>query len=72
MKTRIKLLDVVALTEEIPQRGLFYGQVGTVVEELAPGVFEIEFCDNDGRTYATAPLNENQMMVLRYYPVEAA
>jgi hypothetical protein len=26
--------------------------VGTVVETLAPGLFEVEFCDNDGRTYA--------------------
>ena len=33
------------MTAEI--RVLARGQVGTVVESLAPGVFEVEFCDND-------------------------
>ena len=45
----IQLLDVVALTADLPERGLYRGQVGTVVEALEPGVFEVEFCDNDGR-----------------------
>jgi hypothetical protein len=53
MSNEIQLLDVVAVTEDLPQRGLSRGQVGTVVETLAPGVFEVEFCDNAGRTYAT-------------------
>jgi hypothetical protein len=49
MNADIHLLDVVALTEDILDRGLRRGQVGTVVEMLAPGVFEVEFVDNDGR-----------------------
>jgi hypothetical protein len=52
MSDAIQLLDVVALTEDVPDRGLVRGQVGTVVEDLGAGVFEVEFCDNDGRTYA--------------------
>ena len=40
----IKQLDVVALTEPIPQRGLAQRLVGTVVEELAADVFEVAFC----------------------------
>ena len=72
MERRVKLLDVVAMSSDVPQHGLVLGQVGTVVEELAPGVFEVEFCDNDGRTYATAALNEDQLIVLHYDPVEAA
>jgi hypothetical protein len=46
------LLDVVALTADVPENGLLRGQVGTVVERLGPGIFEIEFCDDEGRTYA--------------------
>ena len=36
MNQAIQLLDVVALTEDLPQCGLYRGQVGTVVEALAP------------------------------------
>ena len=68
----IKLLDVVALTGDLPERGLRRGQVGTVVEQLAPDVFEVEFSDDDGRTYATAALPAPQLLVLHYKPVEAA
>jgi hypothetical protein len=72
MKQRIKLLDVVALTEDLPNRKLRRGQVGTVVEQLDPGVFEVEFTDNDGRTYASLALKEKQLLVLYYQPQEAA
>jgi hypothetical protein len=47
-----QLLDVVALLEDLPERGLRRGQVGTVVVQLAPGVFEVEFSDDSGRAYA--------------------
>jgi len=66
MKTEINLLDVVALTEDIPNRGLLRGQVGTVVERLNPDTFEVEFVDNDGRTYATLTLPASQLLVLHY------
>ncbi len=68
MNIEIRLLDVVALTEDIPDRGLQRGQVGTVVETLGPGVFEVEFVDNDGRTYATLALKTSQLLVLHYEP----
>ncbi len=39
----VKLLDVVALTVDIPKYNLWRGQVGTVVEILADGAaFEVE------------------------------
>lgn len=66
MRTEINLLDVVALTEDIPDRGLLRGQVGTVVERLSPDTFEVEFVDNDGRTYATLTLQASQLLVLHY------
>jgi len=73
MDIPIKLLDVVALLVDVPERGLYRGQVGTVVEELAPGVYEVEFSDSaSGHAYATLPLKAEQLIVLRYTPVQAA
>ena len=68
MNREIRMLDVVALTEDISDRGLLRGQVGTVVESLSPGVFEVEFVDNDGRTYAMLPVKTCQLLVLHYQP----
>lgn len=71
MKQNVKLFDVVALTQEIPGRELLLGQVGTVVEILAPDVFEVEFSDNEGRTFAQLALKADQLLVLHYEPVIA-
>ncbi len=62
----IKPLAVVALVEDVPARNLRRGQVGTVVESVAPGVFEVEFCDNDGCTYASLALRADQLMLLHH------
>ncbi|HET9180379.1 MAG TPA: DUF4926 domain-containing protein [Terriglobia bacterium] len=62
----IKPFAVVALLENIPQRSLRRGRVGTVVESLEPGVVEIEFSDNDGRTRATLALRADQFMILHH------
>ncbi|MFV9507772.1 MAG: DUF4926 domain-containing protein [Oscillochloridaceae bacterium umkhey_bin13] len=67
-----KLFDVVALLEAVPDHGLRRGQVGTVVEELAPHAFEVEFSDDNGRTYALLALRANQLIVLHYEPALAA
>ena len=72
MQRQIKLLDVVALLADLPERGLVQGQVGTVVEELADGVFEVEFCDDQGKTYAQCALKVEQLMVLYYQPQRVA
>ena len=68
MKQKVKLLDVVALTQELPDRDLALGQVGTVVELLAADVYEVEFSDNDGRTFAELALRADQLLVLHYEP----
>jgi hypothetical protein len=68
----IELLDVVALTEDLPQHHLFRGQVGTVAELLTPDVYEVEFNDDNGRTYAMLALRANQLMVLHYRPLQVA
>jgi hypothetical protein len=71
MSETINLLDVVALTEDVPDQKLRRGQVGTIVEVLRPGVYEVEFSDNQGRTYAQLALPARQLMVLHEEPVEA-
>ncbi len=71
MTTGVQLFDVVALTADFPDKGLPRGQVGTVVETLAPGVFEVEFSDETGRTYCQAALPEDGLIVLRYEPQPA-
>ena len=69
---RIKLLDVVALTVDLPEHNLSRGQVGTVVEILANGrAFEVEFSDNEGQTYESLGLPSEQMMVLHFQPQPA-
>ncbi|MCS6954423.1 MAG: DUF4926 domain-containing protein [Bryobacteraceae bacterium] len=52
----ITLHSVVALLEDLPKHCLVRGQVGTVVESWAPGVYEVEFSDDQGRTYAMVAL----------------
>ena len=69
MNSDIQTLDVVALTEDIPEHDLHRGQVGTVVEMLSSNTFEVEFIDNNGHTYATLPLKSSQLLVLHYQPV---
>jgi hypothetical protein len=70
MRPPIKLLDVVALTVDLPEHHLSRGQVGTVVEVLAGGeAFEVEFSDREGRTYESLGLRPDQIMVLRYEPL---
>lgn len=68
----LRLLDVVALTEDVPEHGLLRGQVGTVVEFLDKDSFEVEFSGDDGRAYALAPLMRGQLLILHYQPAHAA
>ena len=62
--SEVALLSTVALLEDLPEKSLQRGQVGTIVEVLTPGVYEVEFSDNTGsspcfcrnqREQATAP-----------------
>ena len=71
----INLLDVVALTVDLPEYNLSQGQVGTIVEILASGqAFEVEFsdsrnerlCQREGRTYESVGLRPDRLMVLRF------
>ncbi len=70
--TELELLSVVAILEDMPERGLRRGQVGTVVERLAPGVYEVEFSDDSGRTYASLAFRADQLMRLHHEPSHQA
>lgn len=66
MDDTIQLLEVVALTTDLPKADLRRGQVGTVVEILDGGnALEVELCDRDGRTYASLGLRPDQVTALR-------
>jgi Domain of unknown function (DUF4926) len=68
----MKLLDVVALLQDLPDLGLIRGQVGTIVEMYEPDVFEVEFIDSTGHTYALETLSASVLMILHHQPRELA
>jgi hypothetical protein len=61
---RIKLLDTVAVVEDVPDLGLSAGEVGAVVEELGGDAFEVEFVGPGGHTYAMHTLRGDQVVAL--------
>jgi hypothetical protein len=68
----IKILDLVALIEAIPEHGLRRGEVGTVVEWWKDGAYEVEFSDDSGEAYAFVTLRSDQMMPLYHRKRDAA
>ncbi len=60
----IKLLDVVALLKEIPEKKLLRGQIGTVIECYTDKDFEVEFSDNNGKTISMLTLTTEDIMLL--------
>jgi hypothetical protein len=65
----MKILDTVALIQNLPDLGLYKGQVGTIIEVYEPTVFEVEFVDLKGKTYAVETLDASQLMQLYYAPL---
>lgn len=64
---QIPLLSPVALIEDIPNRGLTKGQMGTVVEFLqqdGESALLVEFSDETGQPYALADLQPKQLLIL--------
>ncbi len=68
MQNAIKLFGTVALLEDMPEKGLLRGQVGYVIEIHTPDVFEVEFSDPSGITYAMLAIPGDKLMLLRYEP----
>ena len=69
---KIRLLDVVVLTQDVPKYNLKQGESGTIVDILANGeAFEVEFIDSSsGYTYALVTLCPNQLRVLHTYGID--
>lgn len=66
----IKEHEQVVLPADLPEHDLKRGQVGTIVEEWEPSVYEVEFADTDGVTYAMVALKAEQLMVLYWHPTK--
>ena len=66
----MELFSVVAVLQDLPEHQLVRGQVGTIVEELAPDVYLVDFCDDDGHTYALTALRSDQLLRLHHRPLE--
>jgi hypothetical protein len=62
----IKLLDVVALLEAIPEQNLTKGEVGTIVEQFEKDNFEAEFSNEKGQTTNSILLNFKDLIVLHF------
>lgn len=74
-----KLHDVVALLEDTPTKHFEHGQplllnrgqIGTVVMIYDGGACEVEFADQQGRTYAMLAVPAQKLMVLHDSPAAA-
>ena len=67
---KIKLLDVVALTRDIPEHNLKRGEVGTVIEILSNGeAYEVEFSDDNGQMYKCLSFDAPQLKVIHQEPI---
>ena len=62
----LELLSVVVLLEDVAGHGVLRGQAGTVVQRLAPSAYEVEFCDDEGRTYAILALRADPVVPLHH------
>lgn len=60
---KYKILDMVLLNKEIHHQASLYGRMGTIVEIYThPNLaYEIEFCDNNGKTIGIITLSESEM-----------
>ncbi len=62
----IKLLDVIALVEDVPAADVNRGDIGAIVHVYPESAaYEVEFCDKDGDTVALVTLLPHQFVVLQ-------
>jgi hypothetical protein len=59
----VELLDVVALTEDVPEQGLRAGMEGVIIKIVTQPepAYEIEFVNDDGTVVAMATLPPQQL-----------
>jgi len=67
MNTNLKILDVVAVLNNLPDKRLSKGQFGTIVEQLDENVFEVEFIDNKtGETITLETIDSKDLILLHF------
>ena len=61
---KYSLLEVVQLQQDFPSFNLQKGDIGTIVEVFSNPyeAYEVEFCDNKGKTIALLTLKPEQLM----------
>jgi hypothetical protein len=67
---QMELLTVVALLQDAPDHGL--AAKSGPWSRTSPGLYEVEFCDDDDRTYAMASLRGDQLIRLHHQPTHQA
>jgi len=70
MKNTINEIDVVALTQDLPELGLNKGETGTVVDISESGVFLVEFSNETGEMIALKSLKIEQIVLVTSYSQE--
>ncbi len=70
MSKKIKIGEQVTLVEDLPDLGLFRGQVGTVVQQYEPGIYDVEFRFLSGREQAVVTTLRSGML-MQLHPVES-
>ncbi len=68
----MEILDTVAILADQPALPVVRGQVGTIVEILDEQTVEVEFSDEQGRTYAQGPVKLADLIRLIHHRVAAA
>lgn len=56
--------DTVAALGDRADIGIKAGEVGAIIAVLADGVFEVEFVDLDGQTYASGAFKTTELLKL--------
>jgi hypothetical protein len=62
----VKQFDVVRITKDCPVEGIVKGQTGTILEVYDHNHFEIEICDNNGRTFFLGALSKDLLEAIVY------
>ena len=65
---KIKELDIVALLKPLPEQHLGKGAIGTVVHVYNDDIYEVEFADLKGQTYALLTLPAQHLLLLKHEP----
>lgn len=65
-KVDYSLFDMVVLVEDMPEAGLRAGMKGMIIEIYSQPVegYEIEFCDDQGRTVVQLALSPEQFQLV--------